>query len=96
MEQVVEVRCKSDHIMSVKLVIGSEVFNVVSVYEPQIWLDEDIKRLFKEDLNEIIESIPQTEKLLIRGDFNGQEGMVMRQYMEALVTARETVEGCLF
>jgi len=48
-EQVVEVMCKSDCIMSVKLVVGSEIFNVISVYVPQIGLDEDIKRLFWED-----------------------------------------------
>ena len=53
-EQVVEVRRKSDRIMSVKLVVGSEMFNVVSVYAPQIGLDEDIKRLFWEDLNKVI------------------------------------------
>ena len=45
-EQVVEVRHKNDRIMSVKLVVGSEIFNVVNVYVPQVGLDEDIKRLF--------------------------------------------------
>jgi len=45
-EQVVEVKRKSDHIMYVKLVVSSEIFNVVSVYVPQIGLDEDIKRLY--------------------------------------------------
>ena len=74
LEQVVEVRRKSDRIMFVKLVVGSEIFNVVSVYAPQIGLDEDIKRIFWEDLDEVIQSIPQTEKLLIRGDFNGYIG----------------------
>jgi len=73
-EQVVEVRRKSDRIMSIRLVVGSEIFNVVSVYGPQIGLDEDIKRLFREDLDEVIQNIPQTEKLLIGGDFNGHIG----------------------
>ena len=41
-EQVVEVRRKSECIMSVKLVVGLEIFNVVSVYAPHIGLDEDI------------------------------------------------------
>ena len=45
-EQVVEVRRKSDRIMSIKLVVGSEIFNVVSVYASQIGLEEEIKRLF--------------------------------------------------
>jgi len=57
-EQVVEVRYKSDRIMSIKLVVGTEIFNVVSVYAPQSGLDEDIKRLFYEDLDEVIQSIP--------------------------------------
>ena len=54
-EQVVEVRCKSDRIMSIKLVVGSKIFNVVSVYAPQIGLDEEIKKLFWEDLDEVIQ-----------------------------------------
>ena len=45
-EQVVEMRRKSDSILSIKLVVGSEIFNVVIVYAPQIGLDEDTKRLF--------------------------------------------------
>ena len=57
--QVVEVKRKNDLIMSIKLVVGSEIFNVVSIYVPQIGLDEEIKRLFWEDLDEIIQSIPQ-------------------------------------
>ena len=54
MEQVVEVRRKSDRIMSVKLVVGSEIFNVVSSYAPKIGLDEETKRLFWENLDEVI------------------------------------------
>jgi len=57
--------------MSVKLVVGSEILNVVSVYVPQVGLDEETKRLFWEDLEEVVQSILQTEGLLIGGDFNG-------------------------
>jgi len=54
----VEVKCKSDRIMSLRLVVGAEIFNVVSVYASQIGLDEEIKTLFWEDLDEVIQSIP--------------------------------------
>ena len=37
-------------------------------------MDEDVKRLSRDDLNEVIQSIPQTEKHLIGGDFNGHIG----------------------
>jgi len=45
-EQVVEVRHKSDRIMYVKVVVGLEILNVISVYAPQVGLDKDVKRLF--------------------------------------------------
>jgi len=41
---VVEVRCKSDRIMVIKVVVGSKILNVVSVYAPQIGLPDDIKK----------------------------------------------------
>ena len=70
-EHVIEVRPKSDRIMSIKMVVGSGILSVVSVYAPQIGLSEEIKRLFWEELDEVVQSIPQNEDLLIGGDFNG-------------------------
>jgi len=70
-EHVVEVRPKSDRIMSIKMVVGSGILSVVSVYASQIGLSEEIKRLFWEELDEVVQSIPQNEDLLIGGDFNG-------------------------
>jgi len=49
-----ELRRKSDRIMSIKLVVGSEILNVVSVYTPQVGLGEKSKRLFWEDLDEVV------------------------------------------
>ena len=86
-EQVVDVKRKSDCILSIKLVVGSEVLNVVSIYGPQVGLDEEIKKLFWEDLDEVVQSIPQSEGLLIGGDFNGHGGSRGEGY--------ETVHGGL-
>jgi len=41
---VIEVRHKSDRIMAIRVVVGSEIVNVVSVYTPQIGLADDIKK----------------------------------------------------
>jgi len=85
----VEVSRKSDRIMSIKLVVGSEILNIVSVYGPQVGLGKEIKRLFWEDLDKVVQSIPQNEGLLIGDDFNrhiGSRGGVMRLYMEAWAT----------
>jgi len=42
-EDAVEVRRKGDRILLVKLILGKEIFNVVSVYAPQVGFDESSK-----------------------------------------------------
>ncbi|XP_070013270.1 uncharacterized protein [Nicotiana sylvestris] len=73
-ESVVEVRRVNDRLMFIKLVIGECTLNVVSAYTPQAGLDEEVKRHFWEGLDEIVRSIPPTERLFIGGDFNGHIG----------------------
>lgn len=73
-DKVLEVNRKSDRIMSIKVVMGSEVFNVVSEYAPQFGLEEETKRRFWEDLDKVIQSLPQNERLFIGSDFNGHVG----------------------
>ena len=70
LENVMEVRRKGDRILLVKLILGREIFNVISVYAPQVGLDESSKRQFWEDLDEIVQDIPIREKLFIGGDLN--------------------------
>ena len=41
-----EVRRKGDRILLVKLILSREIFNVISVYAPQVELDESSKRQF--------------------------------------------------
>ncbi|XP_019229267.1 PREDICTED: uncharacterized protein LOC109210322 [Nicotiana attenuata] len=48
--------------------------NIISAYAPQVCLDEEVKRRFWEDLDEMVCGIPHTEKIFIGGDFNGNIG----------------------
>nr|XP_016503917.1 PREDICTED: craniofacial development protein 2-like [Nicotiana tabacum] len=68
--------------MFIKLVIGECTLNVVSAYAPQAGLDEEVKMRFWEGLDEIVRSIPPTERLFIGGDFNGYIGSVAGSYGE--------------
>ena len=71
---MVGVRRQWDRIILVKLVIGDMVLNVISVYAPQVGLDESAKRQFWEDLDGLIRAVPSSEKLFIGGDLNGHVG----------------------
>ena len=73
LEDVVEVRRKGDRILLVKLILGREIFNIISVYAPQVGL-ESSKHQFWEDLDEIVQGKPSREKLCIGGDLNGHVG----------------------
>nr|XP_016452451.1 PREDICTED: craniofacial development protein 2-like [Nicotiana tabacum] len=81
-ESVVEVRRVNDRLMFIKLVISECTLNVVSAYAPQAGLDEEVKRRFWEGLDEIVRSIPTTERLFIGGDFNGHIGSAAGSYGE--------------
>ena len=45
-------------------------------------MDEEVKRRFWEGLDEIVRSIPTTERLFIGGDFNGHIGSAAGSYGE--------------
>ncbi|XP_055824299.1 uncharacterized protein LOC129892766 [Solanum dulcamara] len=81
-DQVVEVRRINNRIMTIKLVIGGLTLNIISAYAPQVGLEEEIKRRFWEDLDEVVVSIPPTEKLFVGGDFNRHIGYVSMGYGE--------------
>jgi exonuclease III len=71
---VVDIKRQGDRIILVKLLVGDLVFNVTSVYAPQIGLNESIKRQFCEQLDALVSSVPISEKLFIGGDLNGHVG----------------------
>ncbi|XP_060190876.1 uncharacterized protein LOC132620200 [Lycium barbarum] len=72
----------NDRMMVIKLVIGGFALNIISAYAPQAGLDEEEKRRFWEDWDEMVVSIPPTEKLFIGGDFIGHIGSISRGYDE--------------
>ncbi|XP_047253765.1 uncharacterized protein LOC124887886 [Capsicum annuum] len=79
-EHVVEVKSVSNRLMSIKLVFGGSTINVISAYAPQIGLDEEERKEFWEVLDEVVRSIPSTEKLFLGGYFNGHIGSLSRGY----------------
>nr|XP_016511426.1 PREDICTED: craniofacial development protein 2-like [Nicotiana tabacum] len=66
--------------MSIKLVVGGFTVNVISAYAPQVCLDQEVKKQFWEYLDEVVRSIPHTEKLFIGGDFNSHIRASARVY----------------
>ncbi|XP_060210936.1 uncharacterized protein LOC132637944 [Lycium barbarum] len=66
--------------MTIKLVVGGFILHIISAYAPQAGLGEEEKRRFWEDLDEMMGSIPSTEKLFIGGDFNGHIGSISEGY----------------
>jgi hypothetical protein len=71
---VVDIKRQGDMIILVKLFVGDLVFNVISVYAPQIGLNESIKIQFWEQLDALVSSMPISEKLFIGGNLNGHVG----------------------
>ncbi|KAK3547228.1 hypothetical protein QTP86_017837 [Hemibagrus guttatus] len=71
---VLEVRRVSDRVMSLKLEIEGVMLNVVSGYAPQVGCELEEKERFWSELDEVMESIPTGERVVIGADFNGHVG----------------------
>ncbi|KAK3538175.1 hypothetical protein QTP70_032565 [Hemibagrus guttatus] len=71
---VLEVKRVSDRVMSLKLEIEGVMLNVVSGYAPQVGCELGEKERFWSELDEVMESIPTGERVVIGADFNGHVG----------------------
>ncbi|KAK3518092.1 hypothetical protein QTP70_033311 [Hemibagrus guttatus] len=71
---VLEVKRVSDRVMSLKLEIEGVMLNVVSGYVPQVGCELEEKERFWSELDEVMESIPTGERVVIGVDFNGHVG----------------------
>ncbi|MCI4393350.1 hypothetical protein PGIGA_G00156550 [Pangasianodon gigas] len=71
---VLEVKRVSARVMSLKLEIEGVMLNVVSGYAPQVGCEVEEKERFWSELDEVIESIPTGERVVIGADFNGHVG----------------------
>ncbi|KAK3537270.1 hypothetical protein QTP70_007006 [Hemibagrus guttatus] len=69
---VLEVKRVSDRVMSLKL--EGVMLNVVSGYAPQVGCELEEKERFWSELDEVMESIPTGERVVIGADFNGHVG----------------------
>ena len=54
--------------MKVKMVIGKTVYNIFSVYAPQVGRSEDEKTEFWEGLEDKVVGVPRSEGLIVAGD----------------------------
>ncbi|KAK3564791.1 hypothetical protein QTP86_027819, partial [Hemibagrus guttatus] len=71
---LLEVKRVSDRVMSLKLEIEGVMLNVVSGYAPQVGCELEEKEKFWSELDEVMESIPTGERVVIGADFNGHVG----------------------
>ncbi|KAK3548620.1 hypothetical protein QTP70_015565, partial [Hemibagrus guttatus] len=71
---VLEVKRVSDRVMSLKLEIEGVMLNVASGYAPQVGCELEEKERFWSELDEVMESIPTGERVVIGADFNGHVG----------------------
>ncbi|XP_016546434.1 craniofacial development protein 2-like [Capsicum annuum] len=69
--RVVKVKRISDRLTSIKLVFEGFTLNMYSVYTPQVGLGGEEKIQFWEDLDKVVRGVPDSEKIMVAGDFNG-------------------------
>ena len=73
-EKVIQVDRISDRLMSLKLVVGTDIVNILSIYVPQVGLSDDLKIAFYDSLISTVSKIANSEIMFLCGDFNGHIG----------------------
>ena len=64
------------------MIIGKKVWNIISMYGPQVGRPQNEKEAFLEELETILDNIPRSERILIGGDFNAHLGARNQHYLE--------------
>ena len=72
--RVLEVKRVSDRMMYIKLDIEGMMMTVISAYAPQVGCLMEEKDKFWTDMDEVVESLPNEERLVIGADFIGHVG----------------------
>lgn len=58
-KDIMDMKRVGDRIVALKLVVKQDTFNVISAYAPQIGLEEHLKVKFWEDLEGLLQDVPQ-------------------------------------
>ena len=65
----------SDRVITVKLEIEGTLLNIVSTYNPQVGCGKGKKReAFRREIDEVVESRPRQERVVIGADVSGHVG----------------------
>ena len=83
-ENVIEVNRCSDRIMKIKIVLGKTVYHVYSAYAPQVGRPTREKDAFFEELEDELVTVPDTEGLIVGGDFNCHIGNERSGYEDVM------------
>lgn len=82
-DSVVDVKRIGDRILALKFMVDRESINIISAYAPQAGSEAPIKEQFWEDLEGLIQGIPQEDKIFLGGDLNGHVGSQAGQFAGA-------------
>ena len=83
-DNVIEVHRYDDSKMRIKLVIAKKIWNVFSIYAPQVGRPDQEKIEFWESFEDEVGRVPELEILLIGKDVNGHVGRDNVGYEEVM------------
>ena len=77
-DKVVEVRRNSSRVMKIRITVSQQIINIISAYAPQMGCDDEEKNRFWQEMDEVLTSIPEEERVIVGGDLNGHVGTEKR------------------
>lgn len=79
---ILEVKCISDRICLIKINVEGCMLTALSIYAPQVGLDEGVKDAFNDELQCTVAKISKSEILFVSGDFH----IILGRHLQAMKT----------
>ena len=98
-DNILEINRISDRLITEKLLIDTININIVSAYIPQVGCTDEEKEEFWEELEELIRSFSEKDKIVLGADLNGHIGRVpldMKDGMVVLDMGKRTRKGTIY
>ena len=83
-DNVIEVKRYDDRLMKIRMVVGKRIWNILSLYAPQVGRTLQEKAEFWERVEDELGRIPDSEIILVGGDVNGHIGDENMGYEEVM------------
>ena len=81
-EKVIDVVRVNNRLLKISIIVGDKVVHIISAYAPQMGCQDQEKEAFRHELEEVMRTVKENDRLILGADMNGRVGKRRDGYEE--------------